>query len=324
MQYHIIAFMVGFFLDLQLGDPYWLPHPIRAIGSGISYLDNKLNRPGTKGNFLRGIFTVLVVCFFSMAAAGILIFISYKINYMVGIGVESVLTYYCLAAKCLKKESMKVYMALNHGTIEQARKAVSMIVGRDTENLSEEQVAKAAVETVAENTSDGVIAPMIFLAAGGPVLGFFYKAVNTMDSMIGYKNERYLEFGKAAARFDDFVNFLPSRISALFMILACHFLGRDFNEMNAVKIFRRDRYNHQSPNSAQTESVCAGAFGLLLAGPTSYEGIVEEKPFIGDNLRPIQPEDIRRANRLMYTTAFLCFDLCVLLMTGVAFIARWV
>lgn len=323
MQYHIIAFMLGFFLDLQLGDPHWLWHPVRLIGKLIEKLEKKYNRPGTRGNFLRGIFTVIIVCFFSTVAAFVLTFTAYKINFYAGIAVEAVLTYYVLAAKCLKKESMKVYMALKHGTLENARKAVSMIVGRDTENLTEEEVCRAAVETVAENTSDGVIAPLLFAAIFGPAGGFFYKAVNTMDSMIGYKNSRYEAFGKAAAKLDDFVNFLPARLSAFLMIFSCRILGKDFSEKNALKIFRRDRYNHASPNSAQTESVCAGALGVRLAGPASYEGIIEEKPYIGDSLREIQVEDIKRVNRLMYTTAFLCFDICVLCLTLYAFLTRW-
>ena len=200
--------------------------------------------------------------------------------------------------------------------MEDAKKAVSMIVGRDTAVLDEEGVIKAAVETVAENTSDGVIAPMLYTAIGGPVLGFIYKSINTMDSMIGYKNEKYLYFGRGAAKLDDFVNFLPSRISAGIMIFAGAVGGKSYSAGNAVRIYKRDRHNHASPNSAQTEAVCAGALGLKLAGNAFYFGKLVEKPFIGDELRSPEREDIRRVNRLMVISAVLTEILCLALMTG--------
>lgn len=209
---------------------------------------------------------------------------------------------------------MKVYDRLAAKDLEGARTAVSMIVGRDTGLLDEAGVIKAAVETVAENTSDGVIAPMLYLALGGPVLGFFYKAVNTMDSMIGYKNEEYLYFGRCAAKLDDVLNFLPSRISALLMVAASLLPGRDFDAKGAWHIWQRDRLQHTSPNSAQTEAACAGSLGVRLAGNASYFGRMVEKPTIGDDMRPVEYEDIRRANRLMYRTAFLCEGICLLVL----------
>ena len=224
-----------------------------------------------------------------------------------GVVVEAVLTCYCLATKSLKDESMKVYKALKEGTIDDARRAVSMIVGRDTESLDEKAVVRAAVETVAENTSDGVIAPLIYTFIGGPVLGLLYKAINTMDSMVGYHNDRYENFGFAAAKLDDVVNFLPSRISAMFMILAASLGGKDFSGKDALRIFKRDRYNHKSPNSAQTESACAGALRLRLAGDSSYFGKIVHKPYIGDAIREEEPEDIKRSCRLMYLTCYLTF-----------------
>ncbi|MBO4800026.1 MAG: cobalamin biosynthesis protein [Lachnospiraceae bacterium] len=178
-----------------------------------------------------------------------------------------------------------------------------MIVGRDTAALSEEGVVKAAVETVAENTGDGVIAPMLDMAIGGSTLGFFYKAVNTMDSMVGYKNDRYLYFGTAAAIFDDIVNYIPARLSAYFMIIATALCGMDFK--GAVRIFKRDRYNHASPNSAQTESVMAGALRVQLAGPAYYFGVLHEKKYIGDPIRPVEVDDIARSNKLMYFTSLV-------------------
>jgi adenosylcobinamide-phosphate synthase len=209
---------------------------------------------------------------------------------------------------------MKVYYSLKNQTLEEARYAISMIVGRDTQCLDEIGVAKAAIETVAENTSDGVIAPMLYTALGGPILGFLYKAVNTMDSMIGYKNDKYLYFGRAAARLDDVVNFIPSRISAYIMILASFLVGKSFSGKGAYTIYKRDNRKHASPNSAQTESVCAGALGIQLAGDASYFGKIVHKPFIGDSFRKVEYEDIRRANKLMYMTAFICEMLCVVVM----------
>ena len=336
--FHIIAFVLGFFIDLMIGDPHWLYHPVRLIGLVISLCekiflgksvkeksDSKSEETSGKNDDKKndnakiffGVLTVITVCCITLVITGALCFWSYYFNKYLGLAVEAILTYFILATKSLKSESMKVYKALNTGTLDDARRAVSMIVGRDTESLSEEGVVKAAVETVAENTSDGVIAPMIFTAIGGPVLGFLYKAVNTMDSMIGYKNYKYLYFGRAAAKLDDFVNFIPARISAYLMILAAFIGGKDFDAKKAKEIFKRDRFNHASPNSAQTESVCAGALGVRLAGDASYFGKVVKKPFIGDAGRSIERDDIKRANRLMYITAFLCMIICTLILLTV-------
>lgn len=244
----------------------------------------------------------IVVLVSTAVPAGIL-YLAYQYNFWLGIGIESFMCYQILAARSLQKESDLVYLALKNEGVEAGRKAVSMIVGRDTANLDEEGVTKAAVETVAENTSDGVIAPLCYMILGGAVLGFTYKSVNTMDSMVGYKNDKYQYFGTAAAKLDDVVNYIPARLSAYFMILAAFLTGMDGKQ--AWKIFRRDRYNHKSPNSAQTESVMAGAFDVQLAGNAWYFGKLHEKPTIGDAIRNIEIEDIRRAHRLMFTTEFL-------------------
>ena len=310
MGYHIIAFGGGFLLDLLLGDPHWLPHPVCAIGNLIAALERKLNRGEDRRQ--KGIWLVLAVLLVTGFVAGGLLWLAYGLHPAAGCVLETIMTYQILATKCLRVESMKVYDRLKNGTLEEARTAVSMIVGRDTAVLDETGVAKAAIETVAENTSDGVIAPMLYLALGGPVLGFLYKAVNTMDSMVGYKNERYLEFGRTAAKLDDVVNFLPARISALLMITASALLGKEFAAGRAWAIFKRDRKNHASPNSAQTESACAGALGIRLAGDACYFGKVVKKPFIGDAHRAVCTEDIRLANRLLYGTAILCECLCLL------------
>jgi adenosylcobinamide-phosphate synthase len=215
--------------------------------------------------------------------------------------------YLLLATKSLKIESMKVYQALSKGKLEEGRQAVSMIVGRDTTNLTESGIIKAAVETVAENTSDGCIAPILFMIIAGAGGGFFYKAINTMDSMIGYKNEKYINFGKFAARLDDILNYIPARISAYLMIGSTFFLK--LNTKNAWKIYRRDRYKHASPNSAHTESVVAGALEVQLAGDAYYFGKLYQKKTIGVDIRNIECEDIKRANLLLYQTAVLGFVL---------------
>ena len=320
--YHIIALTIGYLLDLIIGDPMNFPHPIRLIGSFISKLDHKFmdekvkekNREAGKERVLGvklGVYVITVtILVTAIISAG-----AYAINPYLGIGIEAVLTCYILAAKSLSVESSKVYKALKANDTEKARKAVSMIVGRDTEKLDDEGIAKAAVETVAENTSDGVIAPLLYTAIGGPVLGFAYKAINTLDSMVGYHNDRYENFGSFSARLDDIVNFIPARISAGLMIISAYICGvfnGIYSGKRAVKIFKRDRFNHKSPNSAQTESVCAGALGIKLAGDASYFGKLVKKPYIGDAERNIENEDIKRAGRLMFISEFICFVFCTL------------
>ncbi|MBD5541994.1 MAG: cobalamin biosynthesis protein CobD [Lachnospiraceae bacterium] len=328
MSYHIIAFLMGFLLDMVLGDPYCFPHPIRLIGRLITGTEKVLCGMEIRGKnkktdnnrkeLWQGIGLVLIVVVSVVAVISFLLFMAYWLHPYLGVAVECVMTYQVLAVKCLKVESMKVYQCLKDGNAEQARKAVSMIVGRDTEWLDEEGIAKAAIETVAENTSDGVIAPMLYLAIGGPILGFLYKAINTMDSMIGYKNDKYLYFGRTAAKLDDFVNFLPARISAGLMIAASFLGGSSFSGKGAWEIYKRDRRKHASPNSGQTEAVCAGALSIRLAGNASYFGKTVKKPYIGEAVREVEYEDIKRANHLMYITAWLCEVLCVLIMYAIA------
>ncbi|MDE7283849.1 MAG: adenosylcobinamide-phosphate synthase CbiB [Lachnospiraceae bacterium] len=327
MHYHMIAFFMGFLIDLVLGDPYCFPHPIRLIGKLITGTEKILRGAETREKdkkadkngkeFRQGIGLVLIVIISVVAAATFLLFMAYRLHPVLGVVVECVMTYQILAVKCLKVESMKVYQCLKNGNPEQARKAVSMIVGRDTECLDEEGIAKAAIETVSENTSDGVIAPMLYLAVGGPILGFLYKAINTMDSMVGYKNEKYLYFGRAAAKLDDFVNFLPARVSAGLMIAASFLAGGNFSGKGAWKIYKRDHRKHASPNSGQTEAVCAGALSIRLAGDASYFGKTVKKPYIGEAVREVEYEDIKRANHLMCITAWLCEVLCLLVMLAV-------
>ena len=304
MKWTALALVLGFFIDLLVGDPRWLYHPVRIIGHGISFLENHLRTcfPKTeKGEQRAGFLLVLLVCAGSAAVPFGILYLAYRIHLVFGICLEILMCYQMLAVKSLKDESMRVFEELKKGDLEGARYAVSMIVGRDTRTLDEAGVTKAAVETVAENTSDGIIAPLFYMAIGGPVLMFFYKGVNTMDSMVGYKNEKYLNFGRYAAKFDDIMNYLPARISAWLMIAASYMCG--FDGKNAAKIYIRDRYNHASPNSAQTEAVMAGALDIQLAGNAYYFGKLYEKPTIGDNIRPVESQDIQRANRLLYVSA---------------------
>lgn len=323
MQYHIIALLLGVILDLIIGDPYKLPHPIRLIGGLIGkldhlFMDKRIDKERNKNTErLLGLILVLIVISLTALVTSIVLIGAYLVNPILGMIIEAILSFYILAAKSLKVESMKVYYALKNKSINEARYAVSMIVGRDTDSLDKEGIIRAAVETVAENTSDGVIAPLIYLSFGGPIVGLVYKAINTMDSMIGYHNERFENFGMTAAKLDDIVNYIPSRISAWLMILASFIGGKDYDGKNALKIFKRDRYNHKSPNSAQTESVCAGALGVRLAGDASYFGQIVKKPYIGDANRNIRVSDIERANRLMLITEGLCLLIAVIILVSI-------
>ena len=308
---HYIALTLGVILDQIIGDPHFMPHPVKLIGKLISFAEKRLlgeelpplAMRDRKKEVWRGLLLWLIVIAVTGTATKLILSWSYGLNKILGVAVEAILTCYILAARSLYRESMAVSKELEKGDIEGARNALSMIVGRDTENLNEEEITKAAVETVAENTSDGVISPLLFTMIGGPTLGMIYKAVNTMDSMLGYKNERYTNFGLVAARADDVFNFIPSRISAILMIIGTFLMGifkRVYNVSRAVKIWQRDRYNHLSPNSAQTESVCAGALGIKLGGDHYYNGVLVSKPTIGDEIRKTEIKDIKRANNLMF------------------------
>lgn len=304
--YSLIALAAGFFIDLLVGDPRWLYHPVCIIGNLIAFLEKQIRRifPKTKGGELAGgMVEVLLVCVLSFGIPFLAVRFLYRVSVWAGLALETFWCYQLLATKSLKTESMRVYDRLKNGTIEEARYAVSMIVGRDTQELSEEGVTKAAVETIAENASDGIIAPMFYMAIGGIGLMFLYKGINTMDSMLGYKNDKYLYFGRFAAKLDDVANYIPARLSGWLMALATVFVGMDTK--NAIKIYRRDRRNHASPNSAQTEAAMAGALGVQLAGNAYYFGKLYEKPTIGDRIRAVEIEDIRRANVLLYATCIL-------------------
>ena len=320
---HVIALAIGFVLDLIVGDPYCLPHPIRWIGIFIAALEKPLRAIFPKsptGEKWAGFFLVLLVVGISTAVCIALLSLCRLISPWLALAVESIICYQMLATCQLRKESMRVFEALERGTLEDARHAVAMIVGRDTACLSDDEVTRAAVETVAENASDGVVAPLLFMAIGGAPLGVLYKSVNTMDSMVGYKNDQFLYYGRVAAKLDDVLNYIPARISAQLMCLVSGLVG--FDSKRARAIYKRDRNKHLSPNSAHTEAACAGALGVQLGGPHLYFGKVVDKPTIGDACREIEHADIIRTNRLMYATAFaslvvgLVVSACMALLTG--------
>ncbi|MCI9445316.1 MAG: cobalamin biosynthesis protein CobD [Oscillospiraceae bacterium] len=323
MKWSLWALVIGFGIDLVLGDPHGFPHPVIAIGKLIGALEKLLRRlfPATRrGERLAGAVIWVLTTAISTGVPLLLLQLCHQISPWLRLAAESVMCWQILAVKSLRIESMKVYAALEAGDVEAARLAVSMIVGRDTARLDRAGIARAAVETVAENTSDGVVAPLVFLAAGGAPLGFFYKAVNTMDSMLGYVEPPYQDIGLIPAKMDDVMNYLPARLSALLMLASGALLGMDFK--GGWRIFRRDRYNHASPNSAQTESVCAGLLGLRLAGDAWYHGVLHKKPCIGDPVREVEPEDIPRSCCLLYGSAALGLVLAVCVKLAVILICQ--
>lgn len=317
-----IQIAVGFILDLILGDPLWLPHPIVYIGKAISILKKKIQkklygcvyqelseeekhallREEKRERFL-GMLLSLTIVIGTFLIVFFVLWLLEKIHPWLRYILETFWIYQILATKCLKTESMKVYKKLREGDLKGARVEISYLVGRDTQSLSEEEVAKATIETVAENTSDGVIAPLFYIAIFGAPLGLAYKAINTLDSMIGYKNDEFINLGRFAAKLDDVANFIPARLCAIMMMLGSLILG--FNFKGSVKIFRRDRFAHLSPNSAQTESVAAGALDIQLGGTHDYFGKPVVKPTIGDNIRPVEYDDIKKCNQLLYAAAIL-------------------
>ena len=306
MKWSLFALLIGFGIDLIVGDPHELPHPVVGIGKLISLLERRFRAlfPKTaRGEIFAGACIWLCTVLVSAGLPALILYGAQRVSVYLRLALESVMCWQVLAVRSLREESMRVYAALQTGSLSAAQQAVSMIVGRDTARLDAAGVTRAAVETVAENTSDGVIAPLLYLALGGAPLGFFYKAVKTLDSMLGYVEPPYKDIGLMPAKADDIANYLPARISALLMLAAGGLLRMDVK--NGWKILRRDRYKHASPNSAQTESVCAGLLDVRLAGDAWYHGVLHKKEYIGDALRQIEHEDIPRACRLMYGTTLL-------------------
>lgn len=309
----ILLMLGGFILDGIFGDPAWLVHPVVIMGKAITALEKFLRKrlPNTpEGERLGGRILAMALPVGTLLITGGVCWLFYRISPILGFAIELLWCAQALAAKGLAQESTNVYRELVKGDLPASRRAVSRIVGRDTAELTSEGVTKAAVETVAENASDGVIAPLFYMMLGGAPLALVYKAINTMDSMVGYKNEKYLNFGRAAAKLDDAANYLPSRIAALLWIASAALTGNDAK--SSWRIWRRDRRKHASPNSAQTESACAGALNVQLAGPATYFGKYCDKPTIGDAVRAIEPGDILRANKMMYTASLLGLAAAVL------------
>lgn len=302
----MLPLILGYGIDMIIGDPQGFPHPVRLIGNFISFMERKLRRGCRNEEDERK--AGMILWFSAVGASFIVPFaillIASRISGTLALIVESIMCYYILATKSLKDESMKVYSSLKNNNLQEARRNLSYIVGRDVDKLDEGAVARAAVETVAENTSDGVIAPMLYILIGGAPLGFMYKAVNTLDSMVGYKNKRYINMGRFSAIADDVANYIPARLSAYIMVAAAFILNMDYRK--ALEIYRRDRYNHKSPNSAHTEAVSAGALNIMLGGDNYYGGVLVPKPSIGDSDRDVEAEDIGRVNRLMYAASILC------------------
>ena len=309
----ILLMLGGFILDGIFGDPAWLVHPVVIMGKAITALEKFLRKrlPNTpEGERLGGRILAMALPVGTLLITGGVCWLFYRISPILGFAIELFWCAQALAAKGLAQESTNVYRELVKGDLPASRRAVSRIVGRDTAELTSEGVTKAAVETVAENASDGVIAPLFYMMLGGAPLALVYKAINTMDSMVGYKNEKYLNFGRAAAKLDDAANYLPSRIAALLWIASAALTGNDAK--SAWRIWRRDRRKHASPNSAQTESACAGALNVQLAGPATYFGKYYDKPTIGDAVRAIEPGDILHANKMMSTASLLGLAAAVL------------
>ena len=309
----ILLMLGGFILDGIFGDPAWLVHPVVIMGKAITALEKFLRKrlPNTpEGERRGGRILAMSLPVGTLLITGGVCWLFYRISPILGFAIELLWCAQALAAKGLAQESTNVYRELVKGDLPASRRAVSRIVGRDTAELTSKGVTKAAVETVAENASDGVIAPLFYMMLGGAPLALVYKAINTMDSMVGYKNEKYLNFGRAAAKLDDAANYLPSRIAALLWIASAALTGNDAK--SAWRIWRRDRRKHASPNSAQTESACAGALNVQLAGPATYFGKYCDKPTIGDAVRAIEPGDILRANKMMYTASLLGLAAAVL------------
>ncbi len=306
-----VALVIGFLLDLLLGDPNFFLHPIRLMGRSISLTEKGIRAVLPKngaGETAGGIIMVIIIIVFAGAVPTAVLFLLYRRDIILGTAAESIICYFMISARSLGKEGNKIYSSLLQKKINLAREQVSMIVGRDTERLDDEGITRAAVETIAENTCDGVVAPIIYMALGGAVAGCIYKAINTMDSMVGYKNEKYRRFGTAAAKLDDAANYFPSRIAAFLMILSSYMLG--FDGKNAAYIHSRDKRKHESPNSAQTESVAAGALRIRLGGDAYYFGELHRKPYIGDDIKDIKYDNIKQTSRIMYLTAIICTAVC--------------
>ncbi|MGI6090231.1 MAG: adenosylcobinamide-phosphate synthase CbiB [Saccharofermentanales bacterium] len=296
--YSTLAIIIGFLLDLIIGDPQGWPHLVRLLGALISVLEKALYNSNRKRQ--AGTVLVMTVIFVSAAVSVAILAVTWLLSPWLYLAVASLLCWQIVAARSLAEESKPVYYALQNQDLPAARQKLAMIVGRDATALEVPDIVRATVETIAENTADGIIAPLFYFMLGGVPAAIIYKAINTMDSMLGYQNDRYRDFGRRAALLDDVANYLPARLSALIMLLASAMSG--FSASGAWKIWRRDRRKHKSPNAGQTEAVMAGALGLVLGGASRYGGVMVEKPALGDPVRAAEIEDIKRAQKIMWRT----------------------
>lgn len=299
---NILSLYIGYIIDLIVGDPYSFPHPVKYIGKLIKVVENFVRKTAKtdKGLKIGGFFLWFVTVGTTFAVTYLIVKLA-RFNTIVYVAVNSILIYTTLATKCLKDEAKKIYEVLKTGDLQKSRNQLSYIVGRDTANLDEKEIIRATVETVAENTVDGLIAPLFYAFIGGAPLAMAYKAINTLDSSVGYKNEKYLHIGFASAKIDDIANYIPSRISVVLFTIGNFFLGNDYK--NCFKISIRDRKNHKSPNCAFSEGAVAGALGIQLGGTNVYFGETVYKPTIGDKTREIEVEDIARTNKILYATS---------------------
>lgn len=300
----MIQIILGYTADLFIGDPYWLFHPVRWIGQFILFLEKKLLKAETAfKQKTKGLLVLLLVSSVSFVIPFIILKLSFAIHVLLGLVIESFMIYQIFATKCLDVETKKVYMALKTGDIKQARKAISFLVSRDTHDMSVEDIIKASIETIAENIGDGVIAPMFYVVIGGAPLGWYYKSVNTLDSMVGYKNDRFNHYGYCSAKWDDVLNYIPARLTAVFILVAGLFLR--FNLRNGIRILKRDKRNHASPNSAFPESAAAGLLDIQIGGKASYFGEVSMKPTMGDANKNIEISDLYKVKQLLYATSLV-------------------
>lgn len=299
----MIEIILGFLLDLIVGDPQNPIHPIRIIGSLCKIVEKFFRSILKRYLKVAGLLTWILVVFIVFIFNYLLLKVTYRINPSVTMILGSVMIYFCISTKALKIEGLKVVKYVIKDDIEGARKQLSYIVGRDTKNLDKESILKAVVETVAENMSDGVIAPLFYAGIGGAPLAFLYKAVNTMDSMFGYKNDKYIEFGYFPAKLDDVFNYIPARLSGYFIVVVSFILGLDYK--NSFKIYKRDKNNHSSPNSAHPEAAVAGALNVQLGGPNYYFGKLVEKQTIGDDREKIDINKVNNTNNILYCSAVL-------------------
>ncbi|MBS5950825.1 MAG: cobalamin biosynthesis protein [Clostridium sp.] len=302
---------IGYLLDLIIGDPQNPLHPIRLIGNLCKRIENYFRKELSNSLKMAGLLTWISVVLIVFIFTNLILKLGYGLNYIFGIMVSGIIIYFCIATKSLKVEALRVVKALKDNDIEEARHRLSYIVGRDTKSLDKEGILRAVVETIAENISDGVVAPILYAGLFGAPFALVYKAVNTMDSMFGYKNDKYYEFGYFPAKLDDIFNYIPARLTGYLIIASAYFLKLDYK--NSYNIYKRDRYNHSSPNSAHPEAAVAGALGLKLGGANYYFGKLVEKPTIGDEVKKIEINDVYITNRILYLVSFLSFSLSILL-----------